>query len=244
MPDAALWLTLAAAAYLVGAIPFGLLLGKARGVDIREHGSGNIGATNLMRVCGKRIGLLGFALDAAKGTGPVLVAGAVMGTLGLNAAQTGILGAADLFAWLGVGAATMLGHIFPPYLRFKGGKGVATGLGMFLGFWPWTTPLAAGALIVWYITLRASRYVSVSSMVAAVTLPAMIFTSQAVGWPVDGAIRTGWPFGAVTATLAALVIFKHRTNIRRLIGGTEVKIGAAKAGTTSGPDTPRAAPER
>jgi glycerol-3-phosphate acyltransferase PlsY len=236
MPDALLWPLLVLAAYLVGAIPFGFLLGKARGVDIREHGSGNIGATNLLRVCGKRIGLLGFFLDAAKGAVPVLIAGSVVGTLGLGAARSSELTPTDLLLWLAVGVATMLGHIYPVYLKFKGGKGVATGLGMFLGYWPWTTPVALAALIVWYAVLKTTRYVSVASICAAIALPVCTVASQALGWPAADAVTLGWPFIAVTAALGALVIIKHRTNIKRLRAGTEAKIGSAPPGTTKGRD--------
>ena len=233
MADWALWLMLVAAAYLIGAVPFGLLLGWLRGVDIREHGSGNIGATNLLRVCGRRVGYAGFALDVAKGAGPVVAAGWLMGVIGPGAARSGLVSAGELWAWIAVGAATMLGHIFPVYLRFKGGKGVATGLGLFLGFWPWTTPAAVGALIVWVIVVRTTRYVSVASMCAATALPTLAIVGQALGFPSaeGGTLVTGWPFLAVTALLGGLVIVKHRTNIARLRAGTESKIGG---GVSSG----------
>jgi len=192
MNDAALWAMLIGGAYLVGSVPFGLLLGKLNGVDIREHGSGNIGATNLLRVCGRRVGYVGFALDVAKGAAPVLAAGLATGLLGLGAARgepdaAGVvepLRAAELGLWIAVGVAAMLGHIFPVYLRFKGGKGVATGLGLFLAFWPWTTIPAAASLAVWIATVRTTRYVSVASMAAAVALPTVALVQMLLGWPI------------------------------------------------------------
>ena len=119
------WIVALVLAYAIGGVPFGLLLGFVRGVDIREHGSGNIGATNTMRVLGKRLGLLAFLLDVLKGAVPVLVWGFI-----ISAASRPDLPAGEAFKWLGIGVATVLGHIFPIYLRFKGGKGVATGFGI------------------------------------------------------------------------------------------------------------------
>jgi len=217
------------AAYLTGAIPFGLLLGLTRGVDIREHGSGNIGATNLLRVCGKAIGLTGFCLDLAKGLTPVLIAGALSGLLTENAAT-----AAQNAAWLAVGAAAMLGHLFPLYLRFKGGKGVATGLGMLLGFFPWTTAPALAALAVWIATVTLPRYVSVASMTAAAALPVAVTAQLALFEHPRHAFAHGWPFPVGSVLLAALVIVKHRTNIRRLRDGTESKIQPKPPATPTG----------
>ena len=209
------------AAYLVGAIPFGLLLGLTRGVDIREHGSGNIGATNLLRVCGKAIGLTGFFLDLAKGLAPVVLSGILSGLLTDDTAT-----AARNAAWLAVGAAAMLGHLFPVYLRFKGGKGVATGLGMLLGFFPWTTAPALAALAVWIATAKRTRYVSVASMTAAAALPIAASAQLAIFDDPQAAFAKGWPFPAGTVLLAAMVIIKHRNNIHRLREGTESKIGS------------------
>jgi glycerol-3-phosphate acyltransferase PlsY len=243
MADGVLWLVLIAGAYLIGAIPFGLLLGKVNGVDIREHGSGNIGATNLLRVCGRRIGYAGFALDVAKGAAPVVVAGLVMGLIGLDAArELAAAGGAplELSLWIIAGAAAMLGHIFPIYLRFKGGKGVATGLGLFLAFWPWTTIPAAIALAVWIVTVKATRYVSVASIAAAVALPTAMLVLLLLGWPIGesrvgaasaplASLVVGWPFLVLALALATLVIVKHRPNIVRLRAGTESKIGTKPA---------------
>ncbi len=213
-------------AYLVGAVPFGLILGKTRGVDIREHGSGNIGATNLLRVCGRRVGLIGFALDVAKGSVPALVVGLVAGLL--SAAGRGEAGAGELAAWMGVGVAAMLGHVFPVYLRFKGGKGVATSFGMLLAYWPFTTLAALGAFGVWCVLVWRTRYVSVGSIGAAVALPVLVAGVLAAGWFGGVGWEAGWPFFAATTALGVLVIVKHRGNIARLRAGTEGKIGAGK----------------
>lgn len=218
------WLGWIIAAYLMGSIPFGLLIGKARGIDLREHGSGNIGATNAFRVLGRRLGSVCFALDVLKGSAPVLISGAHMHTLGrggLGAAQTGM--------WMAVGLAAVLGHVFPIFLRFKGGKGVATAFGALVAFWPWVTVAAAAALIAWIVVVRLTRYVSAASLTAALVLPAAMLLCHVSAWPpgTDGVrwAPGGWPFVGVAIALSALVIWKHRGNIARLRAGTERRIG-------------------
>src|SRR5262245_15787887 len=126
---------------LSGSIPFGLLIARARGIDIRKHGSGNIGATNVWRVLGPGPGLLCLALDIAKGLIPTLAAGFALHLIPARALEP-----RDAWAWLGVVAAAILGHIFTPFASFKGGKGVATGLGALLGVWPFLTLPALGSL--------------------------------------------------------------------------------------------------
>src|SRR5690606_24510532 len=143
------------AAYLVGSIPFGLLIGFTKGVDLRAHGSGNIGATNAIRVLGKRLGALCFALDVLKGFLPTLLLGLWLGVAGNRLPTTG-----QAFVHLGLAACSILGHVFPVWLRFKGGKGVATGFGATLGVWPQMTFPALGALVVWIACARITRYVS------------------------------------------------------------------------------------
>ena len=138
------------AAYLVGAIPFGVLLGQLHGIDIREHGSRNIGATNVGRVLGRRWGILCFVLDALKGALPVLAAGATAGILGASAET---VGAATLGWWLLVVAAALLGHMWSPFLKFTGGKGVATGFGALAAFWPLLAWPAFVAFGVWLVVL-------------------------------------------------------------------------------------------
>jgi glycerol-3-phosphate acyltransferase PlsY len=217
------WITWSGAiviAYLIGSIPFGLLIGLSRGVDIRLNGSGNIGATNTMRVLGKRLGLAAFFLDVAKGAVPVLIWGFI-----ISAASRPELPAIDSFKWLAVGVAAVLGHMFPVWLGFKGGKGVATGFGMFLGFWPWVTPAALTALLVWVICLKVTRYVSVSSMAAACALPIAIFSFALTPWPAQTTLRGAWPFVLVGVLIAALVVYRHRSNLKRIRDGMEPRSG-------------------
>ena len=224
------WSVAVVVAYVAGSIPFGLLLGFTRGVDIREHGSGNIGATNTMRVLGRRLGLAAFALDVAKGAIPVLVWGFI-----ISASSRPDLPSIEAWKWLAVGVATVAGHMAPIFLRFKGGKGVATGFGMFLGFWPWVTPAALVALVVWIVTLVGSRFVSVASIAGAVALPLGIVAFALAPWPAQTTLVGGWPFALVGVLIAALVVVKHRSNIARLKSGTEPRIGARKAADNAAP---------
>lgn len=219
------WLIAVGASYLIGSIPFGLLIGLARGVDVRDHGSGNIGATNVRRVVGKRWGNLAFLCDVLKGAGPVVAFGLWLGLFGLRA-PTAIIA----FAFIAIGVAAILGHMFPIYLRFKGGKGVATGLGALGALWPHVSLAAVLALATWIIVLRALRYVSIASCAAAIALPLGVLVLALVGWP-NAASPLGvrfdvaWPFVAVTGALGALVVWKHRSNLARVRAGTEPKIG-------------------
>lgn len=227
MTPTAQWLFFIAAAYLIGAIPFGLLIGRARGIDIREHGSRNIGATNTWRVLGRKAGITCFILDVLKGAIPVLVSGAVMRTLGVrNLDQSSALW------WLLVGIAAVLGHMFSPYIGFKGGKGVATGFGVMVAFWPSITITALVALALWIILAKVTRMVSVSSCVAALSMPVSVALLRLAGWPVpgfDGAL----PSLGVTGLLAILVVWRHRSNLVRVFNGTENKLGPKPA---AGPD--------
>jgi len=186
-------------AYLVGAIPFGLLFAFwLTGKDPRQHGSGNIGATNVVRTGGKAIGLLTLVADIGKGAAPVALA----------------LHLADEMTVALAAAAAFLGHLYPVYLRFKGGKGVATMFGVILPWQPW---LAVAAFIVWLIVFGLSRYVSVASMAAGLSLPLLAWQSGAS----DACL-------AVTAILSIVMIGRHRSNIRRLASGSESKIGASQ----------------
>jgi acyl-phosphate glycerol 3-phosphate acyltransferase len=195
----------AIASYLVGAVPFGFLVARSRGVDILSHGSGNIGATNVGRILGRKYGVLVFLLDFAKGALPVLIAGT--------------FATADLPAeWLQVtaGIAAFLGHLFPVYLRFRGGKGVATGAGVVAVLAPGPT---AGALLAWVTIVAASRYVSLASLLAAAVLCALRLALTLE--PLTG------PKGVVTVfcfVAAALVAARHRANIGRLLHGNENRL--------------------
>lgn len=215
------WAALMAVAYVLGSIPFGLLLGLMRGVDIRRHGSGNIGATNAMRVLGKRIGALCFVLDVLKGFAPTIGAGWWMGALGASA-----LSATNAWAWLAVAAASITGHMFPVWLGFRGGKGVATGFGAMLGVWPHLAAPAALALLVWIGCALVSRYVGLSSSLAAISLPVWTWLAGAFanGATTDPAARLAF---VLTATaLALLVLWRHRANLARTLAGEEPKIGS------------------
>ena len=206
------FLLAALGAYVVGATPFGYLAGRLRGIDIREHGSGNIGATNVVRVLGKGIGLPTFALDMLKGVVPVWLASLWAGAHWLPGHTTdGLRTVAGLCA--------ILGHNFTFWLGFKGGKGVATSAGVMLAL----VPVALGAaLVLWGITLVTTRYVSVASMIAGLTLPLVVL---AEGWKIG---HMPWIFLALTLAIALLTIVRHRPNIQRLLAGTEAKMGAKK----------------
>ena len=214
-------------AYLIGAIPFGLLIGRVRGIDIRQHGSKNIGATNVGRVLGRRYGLICFALDVLKGAGPVVAAGVVMGTLGRPAHE---LTFAEQWWWLAVAMATVFGHMFPVFIGFRGGKGVATGFGALAGMWAVLTLPAILAILTWYALLKLTRYVSVASMGAAAIIPVLLCGQTVLqsGDRVAHALAAAHPLIIVTTALALLVIYKHRSNIARLRRGEEPKSGSAR----------------
>ena len=196
--------------YLLGSVPFGLLAARLKGVDIRKHGSGNIGATNVWRVCGWRCGLPVFALDVLKGVAAVVLARWLAVKFSGDA------------AWCGIAAAMacIIGHSFPVWLGFRGGKGVATSLGVFLGLM-WMPSVAA--LLVWFAVFKMSGYVSLASIVAAVVLPAAAVAMQFTGW------QPGWTLCGFAAFAGLLVILRHRSNIARLRAGTENRFGRKKA---------------
>lgn len=207
--------------YLSGSIPFALFLGWSRGVDIRTVGSGNVGATNVGRTLGKKWGVICLLLDVAKGLGPVLIAG---WWLGLLTAENPSASAS--LSWLAVGVAAVLGHVFPVWLKFKGGKGVATALGVLLGFWPLLTIPGLAAALTWIVLALVSRYISVASVGAAASLPVYLLL-MGLGW--RGMTLTQlWPFLLIAAAMTTLVIVRHRGNISRLLKGTEPKWGKKK----------------
>jgi acyl phosphate:glycerol-3-phosphate acyltransferase len=195
--------TLAAVAvgYLLGSIPFGYLLTRAAGLgDVRNIGSGNIGATNVLRTGRKGLAALTLVLDALKGTAAVFI-GYWIG------AQGGVAILASLLA----GLAAFLGHVFPVWLGFRGGKGVATYIGVLLGA-DWRAAVAF--CVVWLIVAALTRYSSLSALVAALVVPLGLFALD------DRATAL------LAALLSALLIYKHRSNIRRLAAGEEPRIGA------------------
>jgi len=221
-----MWWLWVVGGYLCGSIPFGLLLGKAKGIDIRQAGSGTIGATNLTRLLGRPWGVLCFVLDVLKGAVPVVAAGASMGLLG-----EGDVPAADAWVWLAVGAAAVLGHVFPVWLKFKGGKGVATGVGVLAGFWPTLTLPGLCAFGTWVVLVSIFRYVSFASMIAAVSLPGFLFALALLRGAEHAQLL---PFYVVSALLVLLVVMRHRSNIARLLAGTESKIGDSKVSSHQG----------
>jgi acyl phosphate:glycerol-3-phosphate acyltransferase len=206
MPQAVLWLL---ASYFVGAIPTSYLLSRLfAGIDLRKHGSGNLGATNLYRVLGWKYAIPAAAVDIAKGAIPVLVFAPQVSN-------------SQLFA-LGCGVAAILGHVFSVFVGFKGGKGVATAAGVMLGLAPLALTVAA---VVWAVLVRVTGYVSVASIAAAAVLPVAVYlledsTSPALLW--------------IATAIAAGVILLHRRNIQRLLKGTENRFGR-KAASASRP---------
>lgn len=194
--------------YLIGGIPVGLYVARARGIpDIRKLGSGNIGATNVLRVLGTKAGLTVWVIDCLKGAGPVLLARLALGVEGW---------------WLGgVGVAAALGHCYSPYLGFSGGRGVSTGLGVLLGlFWP----VGLCGLAVFILVVARTRYISVGSMTASASSPLWMLL-----WgPYLGPYTA--PYAAAAAAAALVIIVRHIPNIQRLRAGTEHKIGSRKAG--------------
>ncbi len=212
--------------YLLGAIPFGLLIGLARGVDIRQQGSGNIGATNVGRVLGRCWGYGCFLLDVGKGLGPVLWVGHYLRGAGFANEAGGLLTAGQ-WSLLAVAAGCILGHMFSVYLKFKGGKGVATSLGVLLGVWPWFTLTAVVALLVWVAVWGFSRYVSLASIAATVSFPLgfWLLIWRIPSWQFSELM----PLFGFSCAMAALVVFRHRGNIARLLTGTETRGGKTKA---------------
>jgi glycerol-3-phosphate acyltransferase PlsY len=200
-------------AYLLGSIPFGIIIAKAHGKDLRSIGSGNIGATNLARALGKKWAYFCFVLDAGKGLVPMLVATRLI-------YSTPDIG--RLVLTLAVGCAAVLGHIFPVYIKFRGGKGVATSFGVAAGFWPYYTICAVAALAVWVVVAFLWRYISLASIIASVSFPVTLVLAIALtpGWSYSEL----WPLLIVAAAIPAIVIIRHRENIKRLMAGTENNI--------------------
>ena len=203
-----LWLLIG---YISGSIPFSLLIGKAKGVDIRKHGSGNVGATNVGRVLGKPYGIGCFVLDVCKGAIPVAIAGQFI--------EHGHV--AGQWQWLAVAAAAVMGHVFPVWLKFKGGKGVATGFGVLLGFWPTLTLPALATIVTWIICVAIWRYISLGSIVGSILLPVyFVIIAKMRGELITDLM----PFFIVSSLLSLLVILRHLSNIKRLFAGTESKV--------------------
>jgi len=197
-------------AYLLGAVPFGLLIGLGRGVDIRTQGSRNIGATNVGRVLGRKWGFVCLALDILKGLVPTLTA-----TLALPGPATDPTRQLLLVA---TAVAAVLGHVFPVYLGFRGGKGVATTIGVALGIWPYYTIAMLAALAGYGVARYATKTVSVGSLTLAVLFPVAVVV--ALWWSGAGVAAHG-PLVAVAVLLGLVIIVRHRENIARLLRGAE-----------------------
>jgi glycerol-3-phosphate acyltransferase PlsY len=194
-------------AYLIGSIPFGYLIVRHKvGEDVRESGSGGTGATNVSRRAGKAAGVVTLLLDALKGAVAIVVAHRLIGEVGPN------------IDWLTAVAAmaAIAGHIFPVWLRFRGGKGVATGVGVFLMLAPIAVSCAA---IMFLVLVFITKYVSLGSIVAAAMIPLFVFMDMVFSEPISD-LR---PLLTATVVGAMLIIFAHRGNIRRLAEGTEPK---------------------
>lgn len=227
--------TIVLAAYLLGSIPFGLLVSKSQGIDIRQHGSGNIGATNVWRVLGKKWGLITFLGDMTKGWLAVVIGQWIAGAWEIHTplphGHEQIVHLPADYAGIAAALGCILGHSFPLWLKFKGGKGVATSLGVIFGMMP------LAALIdfaLWGIVFKISGFVSLASIVAALALPVLVIglllTDLLHGW--------GYFFFAVAAGM--LVVWRHRENIKRLAAGTESSF--KKRPPETPPDVPQDPP--
>ncbi|MAJ46475.1 MAG: acyl-phosphate glycerol 3-phosphate acyltransferase [Planctomycetes bacterium TMED75] len=218
------WLLWCLIAFVFGSIPFGVLLAKLKKIDLRTVGSGNTGATNVGRALGRRWGILCFVLDAAKGATPVLLAGLLAKTLG---EPVSALAPSEASGWLAVGVAAILGHVFSPFLNFKGGKGVATACGALLAMWPlMTIPVlvAAGVFILMILSLRI---MSLASMAAAIAIPAMTLILGLAGESAQAQSGSVLPQTITGLVIAFMVVWRHRSNLKRILDGTEPKLFGA-----------------
>ena len=191
--------------YLLGSIPFGYLAGRLVGIDIQKAGSGNVGATNVVRVLGKRYGYPVFALDLLKGFGAVIL------SMGMAPGQPSAWNSPEIFGVLAA-ISSVLGHLYPPWLKFKGGKGVATSAGALLALTPAATLIGVA---IWIIVFWLTRYVSLASVTAAVILPVVILVVRSHDQ------KNAKPLVYASACVAAVVIWRHRSNLSRLMLGTE-----------------------
>jgi len=198
------YIAIAIAAYLLGSVPTGFLVGKAKGVDIRTVGSGNIGATNVFRILGKPAGVFVLVFDGLKGFAACAwLSDVVVRVFAVPSDE-------EVYLRLIAGLAVVLGHNFTCWLRFKGGKGIATSAGALAALVPWALIII---LSIWIILFVLTRYVSLGSVAAAFTLPFATWLTT-----------KNWTLTVVTGVMGALAIYKHRGNIQRLLSGTENRI--------------------
>lgn len=195
--------------YLIGGIPFGYLIAVVNGIDIRKQGSGNIGATNVGRVLGRKYGLIIFILDMLKGFVAVFLVPVLVGS------EIMFPTTSDNLLVILCGFCTILGHAFPVYLKFKGGKAVATSFGVFIWLVPISIAIAFG---VWLLTVIVSRYVSLGSMIGTLALVGVIVVV------VDSPFGDNIYLTALSVAVAILIIVRHTSNIKRIIAGTEKKV--------------------
>jgi acyl phosphate:glycerol-3-phosphate acyltransferase len=207
------YITIVVAAYFLGSIPTGYLVARAKGIDIRTVGSGNIGATNAFRILGKPAGVLVLVVDGLKGyAASAWLCDGLLPPLGVAGAD------GDLYRVL-AGMAAVLGHNYTCWLRFKGGKGIATSAGAYFALAPLAAGIAVGA---WILVFLLGRFVSVASIAAAIALPTAVwFTKDSLF------------LGVVTTALGLLAIYKHKGNIQRLIRGTESRVSFKSKGTAT-----------
>ncbi len=236
------WALIIVAAFLMGSIPFGVLIARTRGVNLMAEGSRNPGASNVTRLLGKRLGMLCFFLDMAKGVVPVIVAGVMFDLLGDRPASSdptvAVLTRTEMWLWLSVACAAVLGHMRSPWLGFRGGKGVATGFGAMAAMWDVLTLPALSAVVVWYGVLRMTRYVSVASVLAVMSLPVgylvWVLPRDALEQPVSVSIErvmVASPPLIFTMAMATLIVYLHRGNLARIRRGEEPKMrGKARRG--------------
>ena len=202
-------LALLVAAYAVGAVPWGIVLGRLfSGVDLRGYGSRSIGATNALRVLGWKISLAVLVLDLLKGLIPVVLARA--------------FGQSDWMVAL-IGIATVAGHCWSPYIRFRGGKGVATGAGAAFGLFPWLLILVP----VMAIVVALTKYVSLGSILSSILASALVLVIAIMG-------DVSWAVWIAITGISAIIVYKHRGNIQRLIAGTENRLGQSAAPSAHG----------
>ena len=222
------------AGYLLGSIPFALLIGLANGVDIRTVGSKNIGATNLGRTLGSRFFLHAFLLDAAKGLLPTLAIALLVRSWNKHPGEPHFGGdGSSIQAWAPMltAVACVVGHLHSIFLKFKGGKGVATTFGVLLGFWPIFTLAGIGGALVFLVVFLGWRYISLASIVGSLAFPLLVIW---VGRSDYALFRLDWhelwPIVVAAGAMCVMILWKHRANIARLRAGTELKAGKSGSG--------------
>ncbi len=218
--DIVVCLITALLAYLLGSIPSGYLAGRAKGIDIRAVGSGNIGATNAFRILGKTVGAVVLLADAFKGWLAAAVVPQMVGKLFYGATWNGEDQTADYLKII-AGVGVILGHNYTCWLKFKGGKGIATSAGVLLALVPWAFVIS---LSTWIVVCFLTRYVSLASIAAAAVLPFATWLVHAYSGRMI----------VITALMAVLAIYKHKANIGRLMNGTENKLGRKTDPPTTG----------